>query len=357
MHKVQLPYTIATVYADANEKLGQDHWDYENVTLQWGTQDNYEVIRKVGRGKYSEVFEGVDLAKREKCCIKVLKPIKKKKIKREIKILQNLTGGPNIITLFDIVRDPQSKTPSLIFECVDNDDFRTLYPKLEDGDVRFYMYQLLQALDYCHSKGIMHRDLKPHNVMIDHNKRKLRLIDWGLAEFYMPGTMYNVRVASRYWKGPELLVDLQHYDYSLDMWSFGVMMAGLIFQKEPFLRGQDNNDQLVKMVQLLGSQKFFEYAKKYDLDLGPHEALTSHLFKPRPWKAFVNDDNAHLASTTVFDLLDGLVRYDHQERLTAKEAMQHRYFNPLRSINMEPLKINELGNEDQYDDNSHMFLG
>ncbi len=57
--------------------------------------------------------------------------------------------------------------------------------------------------------GIMHRDVKPHNVMIDHEHRKLRLIDWGLAEFYHPGQEYNVRVASRYFKGPELLADYQ----------------------------------------------------------------------------------------------------------------------------------------------------
>lgn len=67
----------------------------------------------------------------------------------------------------------------------------------------------------------MHRDVKPHNVMIDHEKRQLRLIDWGLAEFYHPEREFNVRVASRYFKGPELLIDLQDYDYSLDMWSLG----------------------------------------------------------------------------------------------------------------------------------------
>ena len=70
----------------------------------------------------------------------------------------------------------QSKTPSLIFENVNNTDFRSLYPKFNDIDVRFYIFELLKALDYCHSKGIMHRDVKPHNVMIDHENRKACLI-------------------------------------------------------------------------------------------------------------------------------------------------------------------------------------
>jgi casein kinase II subunit alpha len=121
-------------------------------------------------------------------------------IKREIKILQNLYGGPNVIKLLDVVRDQQSKTPSLIFEHVANTDFKVLYPTFKDHDVRYYMFQLLRALDFAHSKGIMHRDVKPHNIMIDHGKRQLRLIDWGLAEFYFPEREYNTRVASRYFK-------------------------------------------------------------------------------------------------------------------------------------------------------------
>ena len=144
-------------------------------------------MRKIGRGKYSEVFEGVNVLNDEACVIKILKPVKKKKIKREIKILYNLRGGTNIIKLLDVVLDSQSKTPSLIFEYINNTDFKTLYPTLTDYDIRYYIFELLKALDYCHSNGIMHRDVKPHNVMIDHEKRQLRLIDWGLAEFYHQG--------------------------------------------------------------------------------------------------------------------------------------------------------------------------
>ena len=198
------------------------------VFIFFSKQDDYEIIRKLGRGKYSEVYEGINVNNDEKVVIKILKPVKKKKIKREIKILQNLKDGPNIVKLLDVVRDPSSKTPCLVFEWIDNTDFKILFPKFTDFDIRFYIFEVLKALDYCHSMGIMHRDVKPHNIIIDHKKRELRLIDWGLAEFYLPSQEYNVRVASRYFKGPELLVDNLLYDYSLDIWSLGCMFAGMV---------------------------------------------------------------------------------------------------------------------------------
>jgi casein kinase II subunit alpha len=92
-----------------------------------------------------QVFEGVNVVTEEKCIIKVLKPVKKKKIKREIKILQNLAGGPNVVALLDVVRDPTSKIPSLITEYVQNVDFKTLYSQFTDQHVRFYMFELLKV--------------------------------------------------------------------------------------------------------------------------------------------------------------------------------------------------------------------
>jgi casein kinase II subunit alpha len=105
-----------------------------------------------------------------------------------------------------------------------------------------------------------------------------------LAEFYHPKTEYNVRVASRYFKGPELLVDFQEYDYSLDLWSYGCMFASMvrsslltlfiftslqIFRKEPFFHGHDNYDQLLKITKVLGTDEFFTYVDKYQIVLDP----------------------------------------------------------------------------------------
>jgi len=118
----------------------------------------------------------------------------------------------------------------------------------------------------------------------------LRLIDWGLAEFYHPQKAYNVRMAPRYFKGPELLVDFQEYDYSLDMWSYGCILASMVnispsggppyiscarahfvdprvFRKEPFFHGHDNYDQLANITKFLGTEGLYQYLEKYDIPL------------------------------------------------------------------------------------------
>jgi len=264
-----------------------------------------------------------------------------------VKILQNLCGGPNIINLLDVVRDPVSKTPSLVFEYIDNVDFKVLYPTLTDFDLRYYMFELLKALDYCHSQGIMHRDVKPHNVMIDHKQKKLRLIDWGLAEFYHPGMEYNVRVASRYFKGPELLVGMRDYDYSLDMWSLGCMFAGMLFKKEPFFVGRNNYDQLVRIAKVLGTQDLFKYLEKYELQLDAHFDGLLGKYSRKSWRKFVSDKNRHLVTDDAIDFLDKLLQYDHEKRLTCQESMAHPYFDPVRKDGTGSTETEKKEKEDE----------
>ncbi|KAF2618287.1 hypothetical protein F2Q68_00041259 [Brassica cretica] len=115
------------------------------------------------------------------------------------------------------------------------------------------------------------------------------------------------------------------------MWSLGCMFAGMIFRKEPFFYGHDNQDQLVKIAKVLGTDELNAYLNKYQLELDAQlEALVGRHSR-KPWSKFINADNRHLVSPEAIDFLDKLLRYDHQDRLTAKEAMAHPYFAQVKA--------------------------
>lgn len=175
----------------------------------------------------------------------------------------------------------------------------------------------------------MHRDVKPQNIMVETSNRRLRLIDWGLAEFYRPGQAYPVSVASRYFKGPELLVGYEYYDYSLDMWSLGCMFASMIFRKEPFFHGADNWDQMAKIAKVLGTVDFYAYLNRYNIKIETKfkELVGNHTRKM--WERFVNTENEYLVNNEAISFLESLLRYDHASRMTARDALNHVYFVPV----------------------------
>ncbi|KAH6888715.1 kinase-like domain-containing protein [Thelonectria olida] len=303
-------------------------------------QDNYEISRQIGKGKYALVFEAMDVLHRRQCALKVFKPEKKqKRIEREVQILKHLAGGPNIISLFDVVEEVEGIKKGLALELVDHTDFRTLFPRFGDDDIRYYMRELLKALQFCHGQGVMHRDVRPHNVVIDHQAKKLRLIGWGSAAFYTPGTEYSVRISL--WKAPELLLDYQAYDCSLDMWAFGAMFASMIFRKEPFFHGTSRSDQLVKISRVLGTEKLFEYVEKYGIELDREDAQALEHVPRREWTSFVREENVRTANAEAVDFLDRVVRFDHQDRLTADEALNHPYFCVREVVEGSEEMINE----------------
>jgi casein kinase II subunit alpha len=193
-------------------------------------------------------------------------------------------------------------------------------------------------LDGLHSVGVMHRDVKPRNVLINREPGAtipLMLIDLGLADFYLPITRYNVRVASRHYKSPELLTGYEYYDYSIDLWGVGCILAGLLLQREPFFRGRDNFDQLGKIIALLGVTDLAVFLRKYNVtvpaeveqEIGRHPpSLPRQSF----WEAHHRAADAPVPPLDGMDLLQRLLVYDPDVRYTANQALQHPYFDPVR---------------------------
>jgi len=133
--------TVARTYADAAQQQPKEYWN-DVCNIDWGNQDKYEVLQQLGKGKYGEVFEGLSVDSGQRCVVKIMRPVKEQRLKREIKILRLVSGGPNVITLHEVVRDPDTKTPCFIFEFVDCMPLKELQAVVTDMDVRSYMFQV-----------------------------------------------------------------------------------------------------------------------------------------------------------------------------------------------------------------------
>lgn len=325
------------------------YYNYEKYAITF-TRDtsNYELLQKVGRGKYSEVFRGRHTKNGCICVLKILKPVAYRKIQREVLILKVMCGGPNVVRLLDVLKYTPTDTPVLVTEYVQNATNlrKLLYSRrLTNFDMRYYLYEILRTLDFAHRHGVFHRDIKPHNIMIDHESRSLRVIDWGLAEFYIHGEPLNCGVATRHYKGPELLLGYRHYDFSLDIWSLGCVFAGLLFRRDPFFEGDSNEDQLVLLLELFGTDAAVSYVKKYG---GRIPSAVSAQFdrlpsKPLKWSEYVRQSQwGPWCDGVAMDLLSNMLQFDHQHRLTAEECMRHPFFAPVVSA------LKKGGADEQY---------
>lgn len=296
----------------------------------YGDINRYSILTRVGRGKYSNVFKG-KIKNGSYCVIKVLKPVRNEKIKREINILQILDKCPNSTHLLDIVKDKDTNSIALILDWAENIPLRNVMRGMGTVHISNYIYKVLKALQFAHKNGIMHRDIKPGNIMFDYETLEVRVIDWGLADFYKKDTDYPVRVATRQYKGPELLLGFSKYDYSLDIWCLGCTFASLLFEKNPFFKGKDNNDQIVKLAELFGCKELYNYAEKYDLQI-PKEII-SRIQKYKTNNFDLLRQKAGLSKITdeAFDLLKKMLVIDHAYRISVEDALNHPYFSDLNN--------------------------
>lgn len=316
------------VYLDVNETRDSSWSDYANFAPKWNPPDNYFILSKVGRGKYSTVFKGYDKDK-HKVAIKVLVPLDPKKYLREIKILENLKKSRNIVELVDLIHDEQTGIYSIILEWVEFLDWKKLYSEFKIDDVRYYMYQLLIAIDTAHKNGIMHRDVKPQNIAIDVNEKTLRLLDWGLADFYFRNKRYNSHVATRVFKPPEVLLNYPYYDYSMDIWSCGFTLGIMIFRKMVIEGAENDEAQLVKVAELVGGKNIIQYSESLRVPI--KNEIKQQLLKATGtgWKPLIKKADPSMCPNEAIDLLDKMMCIDHRLRITAKGALNHQFFSPI----------------------------
>ena len=321
--------TTSRIYKDANTGLTPSDDLFEDYQLDYDDIERFEVISPIGSGKYSLVFLG-RYDGGQLCAIKTLKNVPFVKIQREIWLLKSVSGLPNCIHLISVVRDPLTSTISIITDYVKSENPRSLYPKLKLDDIRFLIYRLLVTLDSCAQRGIMHRDVKPGNLLISSDHRHLELIDWGLADLYFPCHAYTVRVSTLRYKAPELLLNYQYYDYGIDVWGAGCVLAEMLI-KYPFFEGRNIDEMIVQVASLCGTSSVLQYADKYGLVV-PRGASSSLPPNHGPgWQKAINSIKQHKMDQDAVALLKRLLTVDHEDRITAAEALQHPFFDPIRS--------------------------
>ncbi|KAG9138078.1 hypothetical protein Leryth_001328 [Lithospermum erythrorhizon] len=239
---------------------------------------------------------------------------------REINILRRL-DHPNIIKLDGIITSKLSSSIYLVFEYMEHDVAGLLSctdVKFNEPQIKCYMKQLLSGVEHCHSRGVMHRDIKGANLLVN-NDGILKVADFGLANFWNFGQRHPLtsRVVTLWYRPPELLLGSTDYGASVDLWSVGCVFAELLIGK-PILQGRTEVEQLHKIFKLCGSPPE-DYWKKSKL---PHATL----FKPQhPYACSLWETFKDLPETAV-SMIESLLSVEPHMRGTASTALASEYF-------------------------------
>jgi len=315
---------------------------------------------QIGEGTYGKVYRAKSKETGEIVALKKIRMANEKEgfpitAIREIKILRDLQHE-NIVQLKEIVTSAKSSKDGnkekkntgiyMVFEYMDHDLTGLMINEgnkwhLTEPQIKCYMKQLLEGLHYCHSKGVLHRDIKGSNLLIS-NTGLLKLADFGLARgFTEQGGNYTNRVITLWYRPPELLLGATQYGPAIDMWSVGCIMAELLTRQAIF-PGRNEVDQLELIFQICGSP---------DKESWPdHQLLPwNHLMgkAQRSYKRCLREKFKNYSTPTI-DLLDKLLTLDPKKRITAAQALDSDYFwtEPL------PCEPSELP---RYKEASHEF--
>ncbi|OIT19223.1 putative serinethreonine-protein kinase, partial [Nicotiana attenuata] len=277
----------------------------------------------VGSGTYSNVYRARDrdtgkIVALKKVRFDTTEPESIKFMAREIMILQKL-DHPNIIKLEGLATSRMQYSLYIVFEYMQSDLTSIISRpdmRLSEAQIKCYMQQLLAGLQHCHERGILHRDIKGSNLLIDKNGM-LKIADFGLANYFNPEEKRSLtsRVVTLWYRAPELLLGATDYGIGIDLWSAGCLMAEM-FAGRPILPGRTEVEQLHKIFKLCGTPTE-DYWRKTKL---------STTFRP-PYTYRSNKKEAfgHFPVSS-WRLLNVLLALDPANRGSASSALQDEFF-------------------------------
>jgi len=288
----------------------------------------YAKLEKIGEGTYGLVYKARDKVTNQLVALKKIRLESEDEgtpstAVREISILKQLQH-PNIVQLIEVIHTETSLT--LVFEYLDQDLKNYLdacgEKGIDDYTIKSFLFQLLQGIGYCHKHRVLHRDLKPQNLLIN-MEGELKLADFGLARgFGIPVKKYTHEVVTLWYRPPDVLMGSTKYSTQVDIWGVGCIFAEMVTGR-PLFCGSSDQDQLVKIFKIMGTPTRSEWPAMADLPEYKN-VETYPRYEGKKLKAVLPR-----LSKTGLDLIERMLQADPQKRITAKDAMRHPYFADL----------------------------
>jgi len=294
------------------------------------TSTNYVAEEIIGKGGASVVYRGLNRDNNEKIIIKELKTNNLNKLIREVNILKLCKNIPRVIKILDFFKNDESYY--LVFPYYNCQASRVMFSNFTLVEIKIFMHKFLITLDKLHAAGVIHRDLKPGNILVK-SCSEFYIIDFGISDFYIPFRKFCNKIGTRNFKAPEQLLLLKGFDYGIDIWAAGLIFAEMFFQKFPFWKPDEDIIILENIYKLVGHAKFTAFLKEMNIDT-KYDFMNPHV-KPANLESFFNrKENDEVMSNKnvkaqAFDLLKKMLEINPTKRMTAAEAIRHPFFENI----------------------------